>query len=151
MEPTENQAQTTEPENTQTTPITEPISDVQIKDVTEPYDLDLDLLQPQARKVKLNGKLYDVYPPKVKDIANLARLAGKLQTNDGTDLQAKLDNMVNAFASVMPALKEDGVDLTMEQVTALFGFVNSMVSPADNSALKQMGIEPNTEKKIPQD
>lgn len=148
MEPTENTAQPTEPQNTQ--PINEPINDVQIKDVTEAYDLDLDLLQPQARKVRLGGKVYDVYPPKVKDIANLARLAGALQNSDGGNVQQRVDDMVAAFAAVMPALKEDNVDMTFEQVTALFAFINNMVSPADNSALKQMGIEPNTEKKIQQ-
>ncbi len=128
-----------------------PVSDTQLSVSDEAYDLDLDLLQPQSRKVKLNGNLYDVYPPKVKDIANLARLAGQLQQQDGNDIQQKIDQMVSAFASVMPALKEDNVDLTLEQVIALFQFVNGMVSPTENSALKSMGIEPSTEKKIQQD
>ena len=112
------------------------------------YDLDLDLLQPQTKKVKLGDKVYDVYPPRVKDIANLARIAGELQDTTSENLQQKVSEMLNTFGNIMPGLKEDGVDLSLEQLTALFSFVNSMASPTENSALKAMGVEPTAEKKI---
>lgn len=117
---------------------------------TPQYDLDLDLLQPQPRKVKLGDKLYDVYPPKVKDIANLARLAGQLQAATGDNVQEKVGELIDAFGKIMPDLKSDpDVDLSLPQLMALFGFVNTMVSPTDNSELKAAGIEPDVEKKIP--
>lgn len=119
-------------------------------EVEEPYDLDLDLIQPQVRTVKLNKKVYQVYPPKVKDIANLARLAGQLQKSDG-NVEFKVAEMVKAFTVVMPALADEDVDLSFEQVTALFQFINSMVSPSQNSALKNYGIEPTAQKKIQAD
>lgn len=135
-------------DNSATTPIEQPISATQLKPDNDPYDLDLDLLQPQPKYVRLDGKRYAVYPPRVKDIANLARLAGQLRVVDENTVEQKVNEMLDAFKRIMPGLKDNEVDLTIEQLTMLFEFVNRMVSPAENSALKSMGIEPTAEKKI---
>lgn len=115
----------------------------------DPYDLDLDLLEPQSKHIKLNGKLYEVFPPKVKDLVRLSRLAGQLQDINNTNSVKTITDMIGVFQNIMPGLSEDNVDLSMSQLLALFGFVNNMVDPAENSALKTMGIEPTTEKKVP--
>ncbi len=112
------------------------------------YDLDLDLLQPQDKHVKLNGKVYVVHPPRVKDIANLARIAGQLKNNSNTDdIAAKITEMVSAFGYIMPGIVEDELELNTKQLLALFSFVTTMVDPVDNSALKDMGINPTSQKK----
>lgn len=115
---------------------------------SEAYDLDLDLIQPQTKKVKLGESIYDVTPPRVKDIADLARLAGSLQNRSG-DVENNVADMIKVFKRLMPALNNDDVDLSLPQVMALFQFITQMASPVENSALKALGVEPTQEKKAP--
>lgn len=112
----------------------------------EAYDLDLDLIDPQTKKVKLGQAVYEVYPPKVKDLAGLMRLAGRLQS--GASPEADVTQMIEIFKRLMPALNDDKVDLSMAQVMALFKFITEMASPTENSALKALGVEPTQEKKV---
>jgi hypothetical protein len=116
----------------------------------EPYDLDLDLLQPQTKHVKLGDKVYDVHPPKVKDVAELMRYGAMLSSSNANGTEG-LDGLLNIFYRLMPALKQDGVDLSLPQMESLFNFISGMASPAENSALKAMGVEPtqSQEKKAP--
>lgn len=143
----QTQNQDTQPQNTEQPVNNQPVSSAQVSQPDEPYDLDLDLLEPQSKKVRLKGVVYDVYPPKLKDIVALSRIAGQMNTADPNEVQTRVEQMIKAFESIMPGLKDVDVDLSPEQLEALMEFVNRMVTPADNSALKAMGIEPTTEKK----
>lgn len=126
----------------------QPINDVQpsIKDL--PYDLDLDIMQPQPKKVKIGGSIYTVNPPKVSDIAKLYRIAGILENTKLVDAEQPSQDMIDAFKELIPGFIDDG-KLTISQIWALFGFIANMANPVENSALKALNIEPTPEKKIP--
>lgn len=112
------------------------------------YDMDLDVLLPKPKKVRLNGQIYDVNPPRVKDLIKLTRLAGELQSSSDESVDDRLTAMVDLLGNIMPGLKEDNVDISFTQVLGLFTFISQMANPAENSALKSLGIEPTAEKKI---
>jgi hypothetical protein len=87
--------------------------------------LDLDLIAPEIKKVKIGGKLIDVHPVKVKNLIEMQRLFLNLQALNG-----KPEEQLAAMASIIDVLRPivpdiDSVDFTMEQLTALLQFASS--------------------------
>lgn len=95
--------------------------------------LDLDALLPEPKKIKINGKLIDCYPPKVKHLISMQRVFARIQNAQDTDEAEKL--IEDVLAPIIPAIREDDtIDFTLDQLKALLQF-------AQNAALRQ-DVEP---------
>lgn len=104
------------------------------------YDLDLDTLQPEAKKVKINGRIVDVYPPKFKSIIALMKISSSMQEVSGSENLAQVEqDLTNALIPIMPALAEPDMDLSMEQLMKLLDFVMLISTPQDNEELAKKG------------
>ena len=104
------------------------------------YDLDLDALQPEAKKVKINGRIVDIYPPKFKSIIALMKISSGLQeTTNSEDLSILEEELTKALIPIMPELAEPDMDLSMEQLMKLLDFVMLISTPKDNEELAKKG------------
>jgi hypothetical protein len=83
--------------------------------------LDLDILAPEKKTVKVNGKLYDINPLKLKDFLTLQRL---LKASAGKSETEMVNTMGDIFESLKPIVPNiDEMDLTMKQTIALLDFI----------------------------
>lgn len=119
--------------------------------MADTFDLDLDALDPKPKQVKLGGKLFEVYPPKLGAIIALTRLMKELQ-DVGEDTEKALvaiESIRKAVEPIIPGLKDEThLDLSIDQVSALLEFVFKMATPPEAQELEKKGIEPgSTEKK----
>jgi len=94
------------------------------------YNLDLDAIAPKIEHVKLNGEVIEVHPPRFKAIVELLRIQaawGNLKDN------AKTMEVVNLLrtriSELVPRLKDDDFDITIEQLSALMQFIFAMANP----------------------
>lgn len=111
-------------------------------------DLDLDLLKPEAKKIRLNGSEYLAYPPTLDALIGLMKMKGKLD-NIGQVDESEVEG-VFADIKVALAMLITGIDkepLTLEQLFGLIGFINDMAVPADIKAMEAKGIKLSTDQK----
>jgi len=110
--------------------------------------LDLDAIQPESAKVKLNGQWYTLEQPKLGTIVKLTKLAKLVENpNDEQASLEALDMMNKVIGEMMPDLEGNKVDLTMQQVGAVLGLIFEMASPPDLKAVRQKGLEPVVDEK----
>jgi hypothetical protein len=85
--------------------------------------LDLDLLIPEERHVKVNGKLWRVLPMKLTGFIKLQKMLRDIRAGSkGED--EMLGMMGELFDSMRPAVPEiDEMDLNMTQAFALLEFI----------------------------
>jgi hypothetical protein len=111
------------------------------------FDLDLDALAPESKKVKLGGKIIDVHPPKFKNLVSLMKTVAILQ-KAGNDQEASLNaiqTLKTSLLPMIPALGDEDMDLTIEQMNTLLQFVMAIATPDDK--LEAQGIEAKTIEK----
>lgn len=95
--------------------------------------LDLDALLPEAKKVKLNGKVFDVYPATIRQLLRIQSIGQDISTGKLTGPEAE-DLLINALSSIIPVLKEDtSVDLNIAQMVALIDFVQKQSVPQNEA------------------
>ena len=106
--------------------------------------LDLDLLLPEPKQVKLNGKVYEVFPPTVKQILRLQKIGQGIQTGSIVGDEAE-SQLIEGLSVLMPALKEEeNLDLTFDQMVALIAFLQKTAVP-ETEASKQYPVEKKTD------
>jgi len=121
------------------------------------YDLDLDVLAPQARIIKLNNQAVEVYPPKFTNLVELMKLVKKFESITPATSEEKALEIVSEIKDrlmpVMPKIKEPEFDLSIEQLNALIRFVFTIAQPKDTAMLKKAGysINEDAQKKTPQE
>lgn len=119
-----------------------------MSDVNPDVDLDLDELQPAPKKVKIAGIIVEVVPPKFNDLLDLMNVSTALQnTTADSDTAANVSKMRELLEKMAPAIKENGVELTMDQFHRLLTFIFSMATPTEQKELQANGIDLNPEKK----
>lgn len=91
---------------------------------------DLDSLLPEAKKVKLNNQILTVYPAKLKTMFRIMKAFNAFNKPD-QDQEEVMNNLINALAEIIPDIKKDEVDMSIEQLTALVTFVYKTALPAD--------------------
>lgn len=117
-------------------------------------DLDLDIIEPDVKHVRLGGKIYEVHPPKIKNIVVITKLARELK-DETKSLEEKtivFEDLKQVLGGVMPAFKSDEqVDLSLDQMIALIEFIFSLVTPDELGELEKLNATPkdqtSTEKK----
>lgn len=105
--------------------------------------IDLDKLVPEPKKIKLNGKIMDLYPGKLKTIIKLQRDFTALQQGDGEKLEA----VINTLAEILPDIKKEEVDIPLPVLRALVQLAYETSMPSDNANTAEAKMTPSTEKK----
>ena len=110
--------------------------------------LDLDALQPQSKKVKFNGNVIEVAPPKTGDLLRLSQIGSKLK--DAGDLNSdEIDKVTSDLEGhikrMIPELQE--ASLGTAQLMSLLTLVMEMGMPEQMAELKKQGIEVDASKK----
>lgn len=103
------------------------------------YDLDLDLIQPETKRVKIDGQIVDIYPPHLNELLKLMTVG---RSGDAEVLR-------EALLPVVPALADGKINPTFEQIAALIEFAIKMSMPTDKSVLEKHGYTLSGEKKSP--
>lgn len=108
-------------------------------------DLDLDLLV-ETKKVKLNGKVFDVAPADVRQLVRLTALAERIdgESKDEEALSA-FSELLDILNKLVPSLEDES--LTIEQAFALIEFINANSLPSDTKELEKQGITTTDKKK----
>lgn len=105
------------------------------------FDLDLDALAPEVKKVKLGGNIIDVYPPRFKNLVALMKLVNQIREvgNDESKTLELIEALRSSLIPMIPALKDENVDLTIEQLQVLLEFVMQVSTPKDQAELESQG------------
>lgn len=107
--------------------------------------LDLDVLNPQPKKVKINGEVVMCNPPKVLQLIKLQQVFNKLQgVTKSEEVVAVTEELESLLAQIIPDLVEKHIDLSMEQMVALFTFLQSSAIP---DQYKQIDVGDDSKKK----
>lgn len=91
--------------------------------------LDLDALLPQARKVKIHGKLIDAFPPTLRQAIQLQRIGTQVIGGNLSEEEA-VKVLMDTLVPLVPALAEDKtIDFTFEQLVVLVEFLQKQSIP----------------------
>lgn len=109
------------------------------------YDLDLDTLSQDKKRVKISGKVIEFQPPALEDLIDLAKLGGKIQKFQGdTDVENVeemsdvMDKLKVGLVNIVPELKE--FKLNLPQLMALIDLLVDSAQPNDQKELEKRGI-----------
>lgn len=105
--------------------------------------VDLDKLVPEPKKIKLNGKIIDLYPGKLKTIIRLQRAFTALQKGD----TEKIDDVINTLSEIVPALKDDDMDIPLSTLQTLVQLAYETSMPRNNENSQEAKMTVDTEKK----
>lgn len=92
--------------------------------------IDLDILTPEVKKIKLNGVIMDLYPGKLKTIIRIQKAFIAFEAANGTDSEA-LDRVIKALSEIIPDLKKDDVDISVNQIPVLIQLAYKSALPDD--------------------
>jgi len=90
--------------------------------------LDLDAIAPESKKIKFNGKIITVNPPRMGELMVMVKLGRKLQDADPntTDYEPIVEEMKGILYKVIPEL--EGNDLSISQLIALETLIAQMAT-----------------------
>jgi len=117
------------------------------------FDLDLDTLSQQKKRVKIQGNIVEFSPPSLEDLIELAKLGGQVQkyqqggldANNVDDMSMLMDKLKDGLANVVPELKQ--YKLNMQQLLALIDLLVDSAQPADSKELQKRGIALDNDQK----
>jgi len=116
------------------------------------FDLDLDTLSQNKKRVKISGQIIEFDPPSLQDLIELAKLGSKLQKiqNEGDNVDVEnmssvMDELSNGLTNIVPELKEH--KLNMEQLLALIDLFVQSAQPNDTKELEKRGIKLDSDQK----
>ena len=107
--------------------------------------LDLDVIVPVVKHIKINGKIIECHTPKIKQLIRMTQMWRKFSlAKDDVELEKMF---IDALSPIVPAVKEDDeLDFSFEQLKGLVEFVQKTAVPTEAT---QTGKEFTTEKKTP--
>jgi len=117
-----------------------------------PEVIDLDKLLPEPKEIKISGKVLKLYPGKIKTLISIQKAFSSFQEaksqNDQADL---LDSVINALAKIIPEIKNDDVDISIEQLPKIIDLAFQSSVPKDMDMAKKNKMAPvaSDQKKMP--
>lgn len=108
--------------------------------------LDLDKLLPEPRDVTICGKKVKVFPGKMKTILALQRAFGAFQQAKTGEQMAIMENLLGILCKMMPALKDEDMDIAPSQIPALVEIAYESFTPKEQEAVKEAGMEASPKK-----
>lgn len=105
--------------------------------------LDLDLLIPPVKKIRIKGKDYDCHPLTIRQLIGIVGLKNKLaEVEDENELDKIIRSAIGPF---IPAYESGEIDLTLEQLDAIIKYAQAVSIPEAATEARKY----DTEKKIP--
>jgi hypothetical protein len=105
--------------------------------------LNLDKLIPEPITAILGGKEIKVYPGKLKSLIKTLRAFKNFKDAEGLDGQlAVMDSLMDALKSFVPALNDDDMDISIDQVNSLVELAFKVSQPADDTEIKKAELDP---------
>lgn len=114
---------------------------------TTAFDLDLDALSDNPIKIKLNGKVIEVFPPDLTSIFELTTFMNKFREVDASNSEGMakfVEDFKKAFAKFIPGIENER--LTIKQLFGLVQYIGKISIPKDTDRVEILG---DGEKKIP--
>lgn len=106
--------------------------------------LDLDALAPQAKKIKINGKVIDCNPPTIKQLLNLQRTVNEIQQSNVSADEA-MSRLEDALSRIIPSLATDkDIDFTLGQFYALIEFLQKDAIPQSATKAQAYPVQKKT-------
>ncbi|MFA5634101.1 MAG: hypothetical protein WC973_03040 [Candidatus Dojkabacteria bacterium] len=109
--------------------------------------VDLDALLPKPVKVKISGKVVDLYPGKLRTLVKIQDLAQDLDAGGEKDLE-KVRELLEALSDIIPAIKTDkDIDISPLQVQRLIEIAYNSLVKDDSEELNTAKMNPTLDKK----
>lgn len=106
--------------------------------------MDLDALLPKPIKVKISGKVVDLYPGKLKILVKIQEM-GKNLASGGAE---QLSEILELLSQIIPAIKEDeDLDISPLQIQKIIEVAYNAQVPTDSKELKTAKMNPSDKKK----
>lgn len=108
--------------------------------------MDLDALLPKPIKVKISGKVVDLYPGKLKILVRIQNMASGM--TDGEQSLEKINEMLDLLSEIIPAIKTDkDIDISPLQVNKIIEVAYKALTPSDSKELNSAQMNPSLDKK----
>lgn len=104
--------------------------------------IDLDLIEPPITRVKINGKIIECKPIKVKQLIRLLKAEQEIAKIGDVDKASSL--LIEALTPLIPAIDDPDVDFSFEQLKTLTTILQTKSVP---DHLKRVSEEYNPKKK----
>lgn len=89
--------------------------------------LDLDALAPEPKQVRIDGKIFDLFPIKVKVLIKIQKIFLEWKSGKITDDNQDIEAIIETLKPVFPGISE--VDLTFQQLLRLLEFASEKAIP----------------------
>lgn len=117
-------------------------------------DADQQTIDPSSGKWELNGKEYEVKPPKMRHLGRMMRFSSlfkkiedgeKVEDSDLDEAENKLDETIR---ELVPDLPEENVSqLPINEKMGAVTVIAELSTPADSKLLESKGVAPKDSKK----
>jgi hypothetical protein len=108
--------------------------------------MDLDALLPKPIKVKISGKVVDLYPGKLKILVRIQDMASGM--TDGEQSLEKINEMLDLLSEIIPAIKTDKeIDISPLQVNKIIEVAYKALTPTKSKELNSAQMNPSLDKK----
>jgi len=108
--------------------------------------IDLDALLPKPIKVKISGKVVDLYPGKLKILVKIQDMANGI-TDEKQSLE-KINEMLDLLSEIIPAIKTDkDLDVSPLQVQKIIEVAYKALTPTESKELNSAQMNPSLDKK----
>lgn len=106
--------------------------------------MDLDALLPKPIKVKISGKVVDLYPGKLKILVKIQEM-GKNLASGGAE---QLHEILELLSQIIPAIKEDDdFDISPLQIQKIIEVAYSAIASNESKELNSAKMNPTDKKK----
>jgi hypothetical protein len=90
---------------------------------------DFDVLLPEPVKIKLSGKIIDLYPGRVKALAKIQKAFNAFK--DKPDDPELFEGVIDALSLIIPSLKDDDMDIALVQIPMLIELAYQVSVPTE--------------------
>jgi hypothetical protein len=108
--------------------------------------IDLDKLLPEPKEIKISGKILKLYPGKVKTIIKIQKAFAGFKEASPEDQSKSLTSLVDILAEIIPGIKNDDVDISVEQLPKIIDLAYQSSVP-ENVELPKKADGSTDEKK----
>lgn len=108
--------------------------------------MDLDALLPKPIKVKISGKVVDLYPGKLKILLKIQDMTNGMV--GGEQSLEKIKEMLDLLSEIIPAIKTDkDLDISPLQVQKIIEVAYKALTPSESKELSSAQMNPAIDKK----
>lgn len=113
--------------------------------------IDLDKLLPEPKKIKISGKVLMLYPGKIKTLIKIQKAFAGFKEASTEEQSGLLESVVDTLVKIIPDIKNDDVDIGIEQLPEIINIAYQSSIPKDLNLAKKnkMATDSPDQKKMP--